>query len=75
MRFTCHIPDLAAASMPAYLEDVACDCCRSTDDSVDDIMLCDTCGNGRHLLCSGLHSVPEGKWYCSKFCKPLNVCF
>ena len=67
--------DLKKKRKANELEDVACDRCRSTDNRDDHIMLCSTCGNGRHLLCSELKSVPEGEWYCSKFCELGNVRF
>jgi len=53
------------------LQKIPCELCGDTDDSVEEILLCDKegCDKGCHVTCAGLKKVPTGNWYCAE-CKP-----
>ena len=58
-------------------DDVVCQVCGGVDSSqANDILLCDTCPRGFHMLClpRPLATVPDGEWTCH-ICEPQKLGF
>jgi hypothetical protein len=74
----CHLPNLdptiiTSTWIPPL--NYPCQVCQRTDD-VDQMLLCNNCNGGYHLLClkPELTQVPTGIWYCSS-CSPAAPWF
>jgi len=51
-------------------DDSPCQVCFSSEDIVEDMVLCDLCGGAYHLRCLGLtlQELPDGSYFCP-FCE------